>query len=79
MGPEMQYAAILERTVRAYTIAEQAAAAVADCLISRGARCRSVVQQYEQELDRLDREIDGSVSHAIAEMTPDQARELLAP
>jgi phosphate transport system protein len=78
MEPEAQYAAILEHTVRAYTTAEQAAAAVADCLVSRDARCRAAVQQYEQELDRLDREIDGSVSSAIAEVTPDQARELLS-
>lgn len=77
-APESQYTGIVDRTVRAYTIAEHAAAAVADCLVSCGTACCSVVQQDEQELDRLDREMDACVANAISGVTPAQARELLS-
>jgi phosphate transport system protein len=68
----------MERTVRAYTTAQGAAASVADCLASRTAACFDAVQHAEAELDRIDQEIDVSVTAAVAEVTPAQARELLS-
>ncbi len=76
--PESQYAGILERTVRAFTTALAAAASVADCLASKSDSCYQAVQRAEEQLDRLDREIDVSVTAAIAEVTPLEARELLS-
>jgi phosphate transport system protein len=75
---DSQYAGILERTVRAYTAAQTGAARVADCLASRAEACAHAVQMAEEELDRLDREVDVSVTAAIIEVTPLQARELLS-
>lgn len=72
------HAGILERTVHAFSIAEAASASLADCLASKSEACYRAVREAEEELDRIDREIDASVTAAIAEVTPAQARELLS-
>lgn len=78
IDPESQYSGILDRTMRAYAVAQTAAAAVADCLAGRAVTRHHAVQQAEEELDRLDREIDSSVAAAIVEATPLQAQELIS-
>ncbi len=78
IDPESQYTGILDRTMRAYATAKMAAAGVADCLAGRADACSRDVQQAEEELDRLDREIDSSITTAILEATPAQAQELVS-
>jgi len=73
-----QTAGILERTVRAFSVAEAATTSLADFLVSKSEACCRAVREAEEELDRLDREIDSSVTATIGEVTPAQARELLS-
>jgi phosphate transport system protein len=75
---ESAYTGILERTVRAYLLAQDAAAALADGLATKADARFAAVEKAEEELDRLDREIDATVALAIAEVEPRQARELLS-
>jgi phosphate transport system protein len=75
---ESAYTGILERTVRAYLLAQDAAAALADALATKSNARFEAVEKAEKELDRLDREIDATVASAIAEVEPGQARELLS-
>jgi phosphate transport system protein len=72
------YAGILERTLRAYLLAQRAAAAVADGLGNGDLEeCWCTVNDAERQLDRLDSEVDLAVTSCIAYVTAEQARELL--
>ncbi len=75
--PESQYAGILERNLHAYTLAEEAASRLAEALAGHDEAALSLVAKCEEELDRIDREIDSCVTAAIAEVSEKEARELL--
>jgi len=77
MDPGSAYAGILDRAVRAYMLAQGAAASLADALATKTASHFEAVEQAEAELDRIDREIDTTVASAVSESSPKQARELL--
>jgi phosphate transport system protein len=76
--PESEYEGIVRRTVNAYLTAQQAAAELADGMAGYTDSSFHRVMAAEKELDRLDREIDVSVSTAISQVNPAQARELLS-
>jgi phosphate transport system protein len=77
MDPGSAYAGILDRAVRAYLLAQEAAGSLADGLASKAASNFEAVERAEAELDRIDREIDTTVASAVSESSPQQARELL--
>jgi phosphate transport system protein len=77
MDPGSAYAGILDRAVRAFLLAQGAAASMADALATKTASHFQDVEQAEAELDRIDREIDTTVASAVGESSPRQARELL--
>lgn len=71
------YGGILERTLQAYTLAANAAAALADGLAAKSDAPFYIVDQAEADLDRVDREIDSAVAPALLSASPSQAFELL--
>jgi phosphate transport system protein len=75
--PESEYEGVLSRTERAYLLAQSAAGNLADALAGNG-EAYAIVETAEAELDRLDSQVDATVTAAVAEVTPAQARELLA-
>ncbi len=75
---ETPYDGIVRRCERAFGLASEAVAALADALAGSAEPSFRAVQQAEAELDRIDAEVDSSVTAAIAEVTPAQARELLS-
>ncbi len=77
--PESQHAHILERTVHACAVAQEAAAAAAGGLGGANSdECWRKVKDAEQELDRLDSELDKAITACIGDVAPAQARELLS-
>jgi phosphate transport system protein len=78
VDPESAYAGILERTLVAYSVTEEAAANLAAALGANAVECYRRVEAAEKELDRLDSEIDATVTATIAEVTHREARELLS-
>jgi phosphate transport system protein len=77
MDPGSAYAGILDRAIRAYLLAQGAAASLADALATKTASHFEAVERAEAELDRIDREIDTTMGSAVGESSPRQARELL--
>src|SRR6266545_8214293 len=72
-----EYSHLLELTLRGFEVARAAAVAVADGVATSSAQFLESVQQHEEELDTLDREINEGVTHAITQVSPMRARELL--
>ena len=77
-SPEPAHHYIVRRTVEACHLAQQAAGAAAEGIATGSSALLNSLRQRERELDTLDSEIDNSVTTAITEVEPAQARELLA-
>jgi phosphate transport system protein len=69
---------LVELTLEACTLAKKAASNAIDGLINGSPAALKMVRSCEEKLDELDREIDQRMAPAITQVTPDQARELLA-
>jgi phosphate transport system protein len=75
---EAEHNYLVGLTLRACQLAKSAAAHAADALGSGEPALCSRVDECEQELDRLDRELDQRLSAALAGASEAQRRELLA-
>lgn len=78
LAPEPAHRQIVRRTVEACHLAKEAAGAAAEGIATGSASLLNSLRQRERELDTFDMEIDTSVTNAITEVEPAQARELLA-
>ncbi len=78
LAPEPAHQFIVRRTIEACRLAKEAAAAAAEGIATGSSPLLNSLRQRERELDTLDMEIDSSVTAAITEVAPAQARELLA-
>jgi phosphate transport system protein len=78
LHPEPAHHYIVRRTVEACHMAKEAAGAAAEGIATGSSALLNSLRQRERELDTLDLEIDNGVTSAITEVTPAQARELLA-
>ena len=77
-NPEPAHHYIVRRTVEACHMAKEAAGAAAEGIATGSSALLNSLRARERELDTLDLEIDNGVTSAITEVTPAQARELLA-
>ena len=77
-SPEPAHHYIVRRTVEACHLAKEAAATAAEGIATGSHGLLDSLRQRERELDALDSEIDNSVTTAITEVEPGEARELLA-
>jgi phosphate transport system protein len=77
-NPEPAHHYIVRRTVEACHMAKEAAGTAAEGIATGSAALLSSLRQRERELDTLDLEIDNGVTTAITEVSPGEARELLA-
>ena len=77
-NPEPAHHYIVRRTVEACNLAKEAAGAAAEGIATGSNTLLNSLRQRERELDTLDMEIDSGVTTAITEVTPAEARELLA-
>ena len=77
-NPEPAHHYIVRRTVEACHMAKEAAGAAAEGIATGSSALLSSLRQRERELDTLDLEIDNGVTTAITEVSPAEARELLA-
>src|SRR5258708_15874113 len=69
---------LVELTMEACKVAKDAATSAMDGLISGSASALQSVRDCEEKLDDLDRELDQQLAGPITQVTPTQARELLA-
>jgi phosphate transport system protein len=69
---------LVERTVQACRVAQEAAAAAAEGIATGSTALLTSIREREKELDNLDREIDQGVTTAITQVDGAEARELLA-
>ena len=77
-NPEPAHHYLVRRTVEACALAKEAAAAAAEGIATGSSSLLSSLRQRERDLDTLDMEIDSGVTSAITEVSPAEARELLA-
>jgi len=78
VAPGSEQERIVGLTLEAIQLAKSAVAHAIDGLAQKSAAPFQAVNQCEQELDRLDREVDQRVTNAVIRATPDEARQLLA-
>jgi len=76
--PESPYAFLVKRTIEACRVAKEAAATAAEGIATASIPLLNTLRDREKELDRLDMEIDASVTQVITQVTDSEARELLA-
>lgn len=76
--PETPFSRLVRLTVQACQVAKEAAGAAAEGIATGSNVLLSSLRQREKELDTLDREIDSGVTQTITQVSPAQARELLA-
>jgi phosphate transport system protein len=69
---------LVELTMRACASAHQEVSHAIDALINGSQQALKAVRNCEEQLDNMDRELDESLSIVITQVTPPQARELLA-
>ena len=69
---------LVELTMEACKVAKEAASSAVDGLINGSTAALQSVRDCEEKLDDLDRELDQQLAGAITQVTPAQARELLA-
>jgi phosphate transport system protein len=69
---------LIELALQACELAKKAASNAIDGLINGSSTALKTVRNCEEKLDELDRELDQRLAPAITQVTPDQARELLA-
>jgi len=76
--PGSEQAQIVALTLKAIQLAKSAVAHAIDGLAQKSSAPFLAVNQCEQELDRLDREVDERVTHAVIHASAPEAGELLA-
>lgn len=69
---------LVELTMQACALAGEAASHAIDGLMNGAPASLQAVRRCEENLDRLDRELDERMASTITQVTPEQARELLA-
>src|SRR5439155_25819801 len=69
---------LFELTLEACTLAKKAASNAIDGLINGSPAALKMVRSCEEKLDELDPELDQRLAPVITQVTPEQARELLA-
>lgn len=74
---ETPYEGVIARCELAFKAASDGAAALADALAGGAEPSFRAVSEAETALDRIDAEVDATVTAAIAEVSPEQARHLL--
>ncbi len=72
------YLRLIDQTAEACRIAKEAAAIVAEGIATGSQIVLNSLRDHENELDKLDREIDSGVTSAITQVNEPEARELLA-
>jgi len=77
-GPGSEQEQIVGLTLQAIQLAKSAVAHAIDGLAQKSSAPFMAVNKCEQELDRLDREVDDRVTHAVIRATAPEAGELLA-
>ena len=78
LEPEQPYLRLVQRTLEACQVAQEAAGAAAEGIATGSTTLLNSLREREKELDALDTEIDEGVTTAITEASPAEARELLA-
>lgn len=76
--PVADHPQIVEMTVRACQVAQQAAGAAREAITTTSPELLNIIKEREEELDTLDREINEAVTANISQAPPQKARELLA-
>ena len=76
--PRPSFDALVQQTIQACGVAQQAAGAAAEGIASGSAHLFLAIRDREKELDTLDMEIDAGVTAAITQVSDAEARELLA-
>lgn len=77
-SPEPVYARLVKRTVEACEIAREGAAIAAEGIATGSMSRLNSIRQCEKQLDAIDAEIDSGVTTTIAQVTKEEARQLLA-
>jgi phosphate transport system protein len=77
-GPVSEHEHIVTLTLKAIQLAKSAVAHAIDGLAQKSSAPFMAVNKCEQELDRLDREVDQRVTHAVIRASAPEASELLA-
>ena len=75
---EPVYARLVKRTVEACEIAREGAAIAAEGIPTGSMSRLNNIRQCEKQLDAIDAEIDSGVTSTIAQVTEEEARQLLA-
>jgi phosphate transport system protein len=78
MAPADEHSQILGLTLEACELCRTAASAAVDCVAADANSMAAAVRECEERLDWLDREIDQRVTSTVMQVSPSQARELLA-
>jgi phosphate transport system protein len=76
--PDSHYLALVQRTIEACRVAKESAGTAAEGIATASSTLLATLRDRENELDKLDMEIDAGVTQAITRVTESQARELLA-
>lgn len=77
-SPDNSYEQLVRSSLRGFEAAKEAAAALAQGVGSADRALAEKVHQYEEELDKLDHDINDGVTAAINQVPAQRARELLA-
>lgn len=76
--PDNSYEHLLRSSMRGFEAAREAAEALAKGVGTADSALAGRVRQYEEELDKLDHDINDAVTAAISQVPAQRARELLA-
>src|SRR6266700_3960221 len=76
--PTSDHPDLVDITMQACALAKESVSHAIDGLINGSASALQAVWNCEENLDGLDRELDERLATAITQVTPPQARELLA-
>jgi len=77
-SPEPPLTRLVRRTIEACELAREAAAIAAEGIATGSLSRLNGIRKCEKDLDAIDAEIDSGVTSAIAQVTEDDARQLLA-
>jgi phosphate transport system protein len=72
------YAALVKQTIEACRLAQEAAGAAAEGIVTGSIPLLNSLRERERRLDTLDMDIDNGVTEAITQVSANEARELLA-
>jgi len=76
-SPDESYEQLLNSSLRGFEAAREAAEALAKGVGSPTDALAGRVRQYEEELDKLDHDINDAVAAAISHVPAERTRELL--